>query len=229
MAAPVLLDQGNTYRCGAFGVRAWFEGYGYDVRRTNAWEKYIALADGQKGLAFSQVRDFVAELSHELGMAVTWRGDGYLRKFDDMDQAIRDGQCVIVGVQERDIHPGQNYYHYIDLDGESGDKYEVVDSFHFYDADPGEDTKAAVRQAILDSWDPIIVGLAFSIPLKVAPPPTDWSREAAIVTMLSVIGENTYPDGSNLDTQAEGQPEGVTKRVFIRQLVQQGKALFGAR
>lgn len=48
------------------------------------------------------------------------------------------------------------------------------------------------------------------------------------VTRLSVIGDNTYPDGGSFEAHADNQPEGVTKRIFIRQLVQQDKASWGA-
>ena len=56
----------------------------------------------------------------------------------------------------------------------------------------------------------------------------DKSVEDQLVTILSVIGDQTYPDGSNMDEQASGQPAGVSHRVFQRELVQQGKALLGA-
>lgn len=47
-----------------------------------------------------------------------------------------------------------------------------------------------------------------------------------LVTILSVIGDNTYPDGSSIDDLAKDQT--VSKRIFIRELVQHGKALLGA-
>lgn len=49
-----------------------------------------------------------------------------------------------------------------------------------------------------------------------------------LVTILSVIGDATYPDASNIDEQMPNQPDGVSKRIFIRELVQQAKALLGA-
>ena len=49
-----------------------------------------------------------------------------------------------------------------------------------------------------------------------------------LVTILSVIGDATYPDASNIDDQMPNQPDGVSKRIFIRELVQQAKALLGA-
>lgn len=56
--------------------------------------------------------------------------------------------------------------------------------------------------------------------------PVSQNVSDQLVTILSVIGDNTYPDGSDMDAQADGQP--VSHRVFIRELVQQGKALLGA-
>lgn len=47
-----------------------------------------------------------------------------------------------------------------------------------------------------------------------------------VVTILSVIGDMTYPDGVDMDAPAPNQP--VSRRVFQRQLVQHGKALLGA-
>ncbi len=47
-----------------------------------------------------------------------------------------------------------------------------------------------------------------------------------VVTILSVIGDMTYPDGVNMDEQAPNQS--VPRRIFQRQLVQHAKALLGA-
>jgi hypothetical protein len=61
------------------------------------------------------------------------------------------------------------------------------------------------------------------------PPPAEpdtRTREDKLVTMLSVIGDLTYPDGCNMDEPAPG--EHVPRRIFVRELVQQAKALLGA-
>lgn len=226
MTTPTLLDQGLTYRCGAFAVRAWFEGYGYRVADTETFYKYVNLADQQNGLSFSDVSTMVTELAHELGCHVTLSP---LTQFSDLDTAIKNARCVVVGVWEADIHPDQDYYHFIDIAGEDDNNYDIVDSFHIYDGDSGSDPVTRVQQAIRDNWDFNIIGLEFSM-TATAPTgrPTDVSREAVMITRVSVMGDMTYPDGVDMYSQAPGQPKGVTRVVFQRELIQAIKKDYGA-
>jgi len=187
MPTPVLLDQGNTYRCGIYSVRAWFEGYGYTVVNTATWNKYTALADSQQGLAFTQVHDAITELAAELGINVGWWNDGYIKDFPNFDQLVRDKWCVIIGVYEADIHPGQNFYHYICIYGEANGAYLDKDSFHLYDGDTGQDSIAAINQAIRDNWDNVLIGLAFNMQ-----PAAITETQSTVESLLHQIGDLSY-------------------------------------
>lgn len=154
-------NQGPTYRCGPYAAREWFEAYGHPVVDTQVWADAIALADSQKGISFSQEHDVIANYATATGAIMQWLGDGYLRDFATFDQAVRDGWCVVVGVLESDLHPGQNYEHYLAVDGLSGDSFSVKDSLHAYDGETGHPTVEEVHAGIRDSWDAAIAGLAW--------------------------------------------------------------------
>ena len=207
---PTLEDQGNTYRCGVFSVVQWFEGNGFaNVQSLSPFSKYCSLADSQQGLAFSQVHDEVEEFCSALSITPEWLQDGYLKDFNTFNQAISDGWCVVVGVYEQDIKPGQRYYHYIDIYGFNGNNYLIRDSFHKYDGEHGQEPVDAVIKAIKDNWDTNVSGLAFKIKNANAP-----SMNDQLVTILSVIGDKTYQNPADL--------------VGIQVLVQQAKKLLGA-
>lgn len=212
----VQLDQGNTYRCGAYAVRAWFEGYGYQVAATAAWAKYVALADSQQGLSFVQVHNFVLELAKESDADVIWLQDGFIKTFDVFDQAVRDSWCVVLGVWEADLNPGQNYYHYLAITGLNDGTFSIVDSFSKYDHEDGHAPVVDVHKAASDNWDDQNVAIAFQLATHARPisPPTAPSRDAQIVTILSVIGDKTYLNPPDL--------------TGIQVLVQQAKAILGA-
>lgn len=210
MPQPTLDDQGDTYRCGVFSVKQWFEGYGYSVDATNTYAKYVALADQQQGLSFNQVHDEVTELATELKVSLQWLGDGYLKDFNTFDQAVKDGWCVDIGVFEGDIKPGQSYYHYIDIYGISGTNFLIRDSFHKYDGEQGQEPISTVHTAIGDNWDAVLVGVAF----KISPAGVVLTTNDQLVTMLSVIGDKTYLNPPDLQG--------------IQVLVQQAKHLLGA-
>lgn len=207
---PTIDDQGPTYECGAFGPLQWVEGLGFSsARQTAAFAKYKALADQQQGLAFNQAHDLITELAAELDAELTWLGDGYLRDFATFDQAVRDGWCVTIGVQEAVLQPGQNYYHYIDVYGLNGANFQIADSFHKYDGETGTEPVQKVHQAIADNWDDVLVGVAFRMsqaPVQ-APPATtpDEMVQVArsvlngIVTKASVAGDYTYLTPPNLE------------------------------
>lgn len=162
---PVLEDQGFTYRCGVFAVTGWFEGYRLNVKATKAYGTYCALADAQQGLAFSDVHQYVDDLAAELGVQVQWWNDGYIKDFPNFDQLVRDKWCVTIGVEEADLKPTQDYYHYIDIDGLDGNTFDVVDSFHLYDGEAGQESVESVHKAIQDNWDTTMIGIAFRLEL----------------------------------------------------------------
>lgn len=60
------------------------------------------------------------------------------------------------------------------------------------------------------------------------PAPVLLTRDDQLVTIASVIGDQTYPDGVNMWSQAPGQAPGITRAYFQRLLVQHQKALLGA-
>lgn len=206
-----LEDQGPTYRCGVYAAKQWFDGNGYPTDGIPALPRYFALADGQKGLSFSQENALLSEFATQTKAPIEFLGDGYLHDFATFDQAVRDGWCVIVGVWEADLIAGQSYYHFIDITGLNGTTFTIVDSFHKYDGEDGSAPLVDVHKAIQDNWDADIIGLAFKF---TQPPAPVLSKEAQLVNLLSVIGDKSYltpPDTAS-----------------IQELVQTAKKLLGA-
>jgi hypothetical protein len=143
-------------------VRQWFEGAGYSVTNTAAYQAAVATADSQQGFSFQQEHAFILTLAEELGVAVQWLGDGYVCDFPTLHQALMDGWMIIVGVELAVLHPGFTYYHFEDVYMDHG-QLRSADPFHVIDGDNGHPDWDTLVNAIQENWDPHLIGLAFTI------------------------------------------------------------------
>ncbi|MBV9120507.1 MAG: hypothetical protein JOZ39_07345 [Chloroflexi bacterium] len=221
------LDQGATYLCWLFCVEECFSAAGAPFE----WQDLYARVKGKPYVAPGEPATFV-ELESAIraaavvtGAQVQWLGtSGQLDNPQAVDGAISSGWFVIAGVAEKDLLPGQDYYHFLVARAMQGQDIVVVDSYRHEDG--GSDSYSAVsfHQAMADNFDPVVDALAFKLTVATAATavqanPPALSRDAQLVTMLSVVGDLTYPDGQAIDD---------SRRIRIRQLVQAAKALLGA-
>lgn len=172
-----LLDQGNTYRCGAFSVAEWFatKVNWPDIQGTASFQRAIAAADRQHGLSFGQVRGLVDDLSYDFGLAIRWFGDGYSRSLDEHRQLVIDDWCVVTLVNEdKVVDPASGkrapYYHFFAPDeyypapnqwsAEEG-VFHVADPFYKYSGEDGVVAESNMNDAINANGDPWVVCLAW--------------------------------------------------------------------
>lgn len=215
------IDQGQTFLCWLYSTLECFTAAGapFDWRQVYAevkGERYLAPG---KPATFSELKATIIAASKLTGAAISFLGDGFVQSDEARLEAVRDGWFVIVGVTSGSL----NHFLIEREDAPSG--VVVVDSYAHEDMGifsgmTLDEFNAAVHAFPSGS----VEALAFKITAvpgveasMLAPPPL--TREAQLVTILSVIGDSTYPDD---------QPISDGQRQKIRQLVQAGKALLGA-
>lgn len=171
-----LLDQGPSFRCGAYSDLEWWASAGHEAacRASAAWANYIAVADAQLGLSFGQVHGLVTDWEIELGVPIRWYEDGYIRDFGTLQQLVRDNWCVVVGIYENDVvdphssTPPQRYFHFVAVNHLEEDPavygvpaYTVSDPYHLYDGEDGIIAVEDLHKAIRNNWDAVIIGISW--------------------------------------------------------------------
>jgi hypothetical protein len=156
------LNQGLTFDCGPFSCLTWLLAYSYDPRPHAVWSNAIALADRQQGLAWGQQVAIVDSFILATG-ARGYNGCRYIYTFKQLDQALRAGRCVILGLYLGDLHPGWPYQHYECIQGTCLDDFQLKDTLAAYDGENGRPSRSQLEQALRDGWDASIVGIEFDL------------------------------------------------------------------
>jgi hypothetical protein len=224
MAAPQRrrIDQGQTFLCWLYSTLECFTAAGspFDWRQVYADVKGARYVAPGEPATFDELKTTVLAASQKTGASVSFLGDdGFLRNDAERLQAVRDGWFVIVGVTSGSLN------HFLIEREDAPTGVVVVDSYAHEDMGIFSGmTLEEFNAAVHDFPSGNVEALAFKIAAgpalegsMLAPPPL--TREAQLVTILSVIGDSTYPDR---------RPVSDAQRQKIRQLVQAGKALLGA-
>ena len=161
------LDQGLTFRCGAYSALAWLYAYGYDPTGTVEWRNALALADQQQGLSFPDLHRIISGLAGACNARFAWVGNGYIRSVAALDEHLRDGRCVIAGLWLGALRPGWNYQHYeaiVRLQEDEDGGYFIRDTLSRYDGEDDQAGREELLSAIARNWaGGATVGLVFSL------------------------------------------------------------------
>lgn len=161
------LDQGATSNCGEWSIIQAFADGGHSVPLDNLYLQMHGVplpanGDGDP-TSFTQMQAGILAAAAMSGAAVElWRGDGYVYDLPDFDQLLRDRWCVIAGVQESIIHPGQAYGHFLYCPPSGGGALGyspdgtpfviVQDTYHRFDGDNGSVNLATLHAAMVGNW-----------------------------------------------------------------------------
>jgi hypothetical protein len=155
----VELDQGpTTYDCWVRCIQAIFLSHGksFDVDTVfQAGKGHARPEPSGEPATFGEVKHALATLAGLVGLHI--EGPIDLDTPADMDQAVRDGWHVIVGVAEQVLQPGQNFGHYMVFERLDGLVATVYDPDRLWDGDASETYDfVQLHSAVVANWDPIV-------------------------------------------------------------------------